>query len=179
MRAYAFGVRKFATIGTVLAVVLAVAVIPAASAQRQSAERRTAEPPAACAGLVTQFADTLKKVIEPVAADPPAPDEAAVPLGDALRLLVAMTAAKCLPTPPATAPAEVRFQGPELCLSHGLAMFAGAFSVLSKIVPGAVPPDPGKLRAEVRAWLKTVSDAMQNCGLPVPDGGMPTMPGAA
>lgn len=171
VRAYASGVRKFATIGTVLAVVLGVAVIPAASAPRQPAE-----PPAACAGLVTQLADTLKTVIEPLAADPPTPDKAVVPLGDVLRLLVAMTAAKCLPTPPTTAPAEVRVNGPELCLSHDLAMFAGAFSVLSKIVPGAVPPDPGKLRAEAGTWLKTVGDAMANCGLPVPDGGMPTMP---
>lgn len=166
--------RTFATIGTVLAVVLAVAVIPAASAQRQSAE-----PPAACAGLVTQLADTLKKVVEPLAANPPAPDKAAPPLGEVLRVLVAMTAAKCLPTPPTTAPAEVRFHGPELCLSQDLAMFAGAFSVLSKIVPGAVAPDPGKLRAEVQTWLKLVNEALKTCGLPVPEGGMPTMPDPA
>ncbi|QQQ75348.1 hypothetical protein IOD16_30270 [Saccharothrix sp. 6-C] len=166
--------RKIATIGTVLAVVLAVAVIPAASAQRQSAE-----PPAACAGLVAQLADTLKKVVEPLAATPPAPDKAAVPLGDVLRLLVAMTAAKCLPTPPMTGAAEVRFHGPELCLSHDLAMFAGAFSVLSKLVPGAVPPDPGKLRAEAQTWLKVLNEALKNCGLPVPEGGMPTMPDPA
>jgi hypothetical protein len=165
------GVKKFATIGTVLAVVLAVAVIPAASAQRLSAE-----PPAACAGLVTQLADTLKKAIEPLAANPPTPDKAAVPMGDALRLLVAMTAAKCLPTPPMTAPADARFQGPELCLSQSMAMFAGLFSVLSKIVPGAVAPDPGKLRAEVQGWLKTVTDALATCGLPAPPGGMPAFP---
>ena len=166
--------RKFATIGTVLAVVFTVAVIPAASARRLSAE-----PPAACAGLVTQLADTLKKVVEPLAADPPAPDKAAVPLGDVLRLLVAMTAAKCLPTPPTAAPAEVRSHGPELCLSQDLAMFAGAFSVLSKIVPGAVAPDPGKLRVEVQTWLKLVDEALKSCGLPVPEGGMPTMPNPA
>ena len=163
--------QKFATIGTVLAVVLAVAVIPAASAQRQSAE-----PPAACAGLVTQLADTLKKAIEPLAANPPTPDKAVVPLGDTLRLLVAMTAAKCLPMPPMTAPARTRLEGPELCLSQSMAVFGGLFGVLSKIVPGAVPPDPGKLRAEVQGWLKTVGEAMQTCGLPVPDGGMPTLP---
>ncbi|WP_106613679.1 hypothetical protein [Saccharothrix carnea] len=163
--------RKFATIGTVLAVVLAVAVIPAASAQRHSAE-----PPAACAGLVTQLADTLKKAIEPLAANPPAPDKVAAPLGDVLRLLVAMTAAKCLPTPPTSAPAEVRAHGPELCLSQAMAVFAGLFSVLSKVVPGAVAPDPGKLRGEVQAWLKAVADAVQTCGLPAPPDGMPTMP---
>ncbi|WP_461121630.1 hypothetical protein [Saccharothrix stipae] len=165
--------NKFATMGTVLAVVFAVAVIPAASAQR-----RSAEPPAGCAGLVTQLAETVKKAIEPLAANPPAPDKAAAPLGDALRLLVGMTAAKCLPAPPASAPAqaEAQFQGPELCLSHAMAVFAGLFSVLSKIVPGAVAPDPGKLRAEVQAWLKTVTTALENCGLPAPPGGMPTLP---
>ncbi|MFI9010249.1 hypothetical protein ACIGNX_23750 [Actinosynnema sp. NPDC053489] len=163
--------QKFATIATVLAAVLALAVIPAASARRLSAE-----PPAACAGLVTQLADTLKKAVEPLAATPPTPDKAVVPLGDALRLMVAMTAAKCLPAPPTTAPAEVRSQGPELCLSHSLAGFAGLLSVLSKIVPGAVPPDPGKLRNEVQTWLKTLGDALGNCGLPVPAGGLPTLP---
>ncbi|MFJ6672200.1 hypothetical protein ACIQMJ_13915 [Actinosynnema sp. NPDC091369] len=163
--------RKIATIGTVLAVLLAVAVIPAASARRQSAE-----PPAACAGLVTQLADTLKKVIEPLAANPPTPDKAAVPLGDALRVLVAMTASKCLPTPPMTAPAESRFHGPELCLSQAMTSFAGLFSVLSKVVPGAVAPDPGKLRGEVQGWLKVVGDTVTTCGLPAPPGGMPTMP---
>lgn len=163
--------RKFATIGTVLAVLLTVAAIPAASARRQSAE-----PPAACAGLVTQLADTLKKVIEPVAADPPTPDKAAVPLGDSLRVLVAMTASKCLPAPPMTAPAQGRVHGPELCLSQAMTSFAGLFSVLSKVVPGAVAPDPGKLRGEVRGWLKVVGDTVQTCGLPVPPDGMPTMP---
>jgi cytochrome c556 len=74
---------------------------------------------------------------------------------------------------------EVRFQGQELCLSQALASFAGAFSVLSKIVPGALPPDPGKLRAEVEAWLKTMSDAVQNCGLPAPETGMPALPDPA
>lgn len=159
------------TIGTVLAAVFAVAVIPAASAQR-----RSAEPPASCAGLVTQLADTLKKVVEPLAATPPTPDKAVAPLGDVLSLLVGMTAAKCLPPPPVGAPAEAVTRGPELCLSHTMATFAGAFSVLSKIVPGAVPPDAGKLRAEVQAWLKIVNEAMGSCGLPVPSGGMPTFP---
>ena len=163
--------RTFATIGSVLAVVLAVAVIPAASAQRQSAE-----PPAACGGLVTELAGALKKAVEPLAANPPTPDKAVVPMTDVIRLLVAMTAAKCLPVPPVTAPAEAPARGPELCLSQALATFAGAFSVLSKIVPGAVPPDPGKLRAEVQVWLKTASDAVQSCGLPAPPGGMPTLP---
>ncbi len=165
--------KKFATIGTVLAVVFTVAVIPAASAQR-----RSAEPPVACAGLVAQLAETVKTVIEPLATTPPAPDKAAPPLGDTLALLVGMTAAKCLPAPPVSAPAqaEAGFRAPELCLSNSMAVFAGAFSVLSKIVPGAVAPDPGKLRVEVQAWLKAVTSALENCGLPAPPGGMPAWP---
>ncbi|MCE7000614.1 hypothetical protein LZG04_38235 [Saccharothrix sp. S26] len=167
--------RTFVTFGSVLAVVLAVAVIPAASAQRQ------AEPPAACAGLVDQLATTLKAAVEPLAAKPPTPDKAVVPLGDSLRVLVGLTAAKCLPTPPMSAPAEVRSpdvepRGPELCLSRSMATFAGLFSVLSKIVPGAVAPDAGKLRGEVQNWLKTVNDTVSTCGLPAPPGGMPTLP---
>ncbi|MEU4741325.1 hypothetical protein AB0G02_12800 [Actinosynnema sp. NPDC023658] len=165
--------KKCVTIGSLLAVLLATAVVPAATAAREAA----AEPPAACAGMVSQLADSVKKVVEPLAAAPPAPDKAATPLADTLVLLVGMTAAKCLPAPPLSKPpAEVRFQGPELCLSHSMAVFAGAFSVLSKIVPGAVAPDPGKLRGEVQGWLKTLNDALQNCGLPAPAGGMPTLP---
>ncbi|MGW4112869.1 hypothetical protein ACWEFJ_18520 [Actinosynnema sp. NPDC004786] len=164
--------RKFVTVGSVLAVALAVAVIPAASAQRQEAE-----PPAACAGLVVQLADGVKKVVEPLAANPPTPDKAAAPMGDVIVLLVGMTAAKCLPRPPVSAPASADgYRGPELCLSHSMAAFAGSFSVLSKVVPGAVPPDAGKLRTEAQGWTKAIGDVVANCGLPAPAEGMPTFP---
>jgi hypothetical protein len=172
--------KKYVTTGSLLAVLLAAAVIPGATAAPEPA----AAPPPACAGLVAQLAETVKKALEPLSASPPTPDKAAAPLGDSVALLVGMTAARCLPTPPLSAPTsasasasdEARFQGPELCLSHAMATFAGAFSVLSKIVPGAVAPDPGKLRGEVQTWLKTLNDALQNCALPVPEGGMPTLP---
>lgn len=160
--------RKFTSIASLLAVLFAVAVVPAATAQRD-----TAEPPVACAGLITQLADTLKNVIEPLTTSPPDPPKAAAPLVDVLGLVVAAQGAKCLPVPPV---GGQRFQGPELCLSNALAVLAGVFSVLSKIVPGAVPPEPSKLRAEVSALLKTLNDTVQNCGLPAPPGGLPTVP---
>lgn len=160
------------TLGSVLAAVLGVAVIPAASAQRQEAG-----PPAACAGLVVQLADNAKKVIDPLAANPPTPDQAAAPLGDVILLMTSMTAARCLPPPPLSVPASTDgFRGPELCLSHSMAAFAGSFSVLSKVVPGAVPPDAGKLRAEAQGWAKAIGDVVTNCGLPAPAEGMPAFP---
>ncbi|WP_367136063.1 hypothetical protein [Saccharothrix sp. HUAS TT1] len=165
--------KKFATIGSTLAVLFAVAVIPAATAEQEEAE-----PPAACAGVVAQLAGAVKQVIDPLAADPPTPDKAAPPFGDVLATLAGMTALRCLPPPPLSAPppGEVQYQGPELCLSHSMMTFAGAFSALGKIVPGAVAPDPGKLRAEVQTWLKTLNDMLANCALPVPEGGMPAFP---
>lgn len=186
--AYAFPVRKFATTGSLVVVLCAVTTVPGATAERWAAERRAAEPPPACAPLVAQVAETMKKVIEPLTATPPVPGNAAPPLGDVLRQLAAMTVAKCLPMPPASPPAsaEPRFQGPwlqgpwfqapELCLSNAMLVAGGVFNVLGKVVPGAVPPNNDKLLAEVSALLKTMNDALQNCGLPAPPGGLPTVP---
>ncbi|ONI83360.1 hypothetical protein ALI22I_33070 [Saccharothrix sp. ALI-22-I] len=164
-------VRKFATTASLLAVLFALAVVPAATAEREAAE-----PPAACAGLVEQLAQTLKKVIEPLTTTPPVPGNAAAPLGDVLGLLAALQGAKCLPLPPVSAPVEQEFQGPKLCLSNTMAAFAGVYSVLIKVVPGAVPPEPTKVVAEVSTLLKTLNDMVKNCGLPAPPGGLPTMP---
>jgi hypothetical protein len=122
------------------------------------------------------LAETLKRVIEPLAANPPEPPKSAVPLAEVLGLLIALQGAKCLPIPSAAPPAAQEFRGPELCLSNAMATLAGVFSVLSKVVPGAVAPDPGKLRAEVSALLKTMTETLANCGLPAPPGGLPTMP---
>ncbi|WP_158843342.1 hypothetical protein [Saccharothrix deserti] len=168
--------KKFATVGSLL-VVLFVAAVVAAVVPGATAKENAAEPPVACAGLVAQFADTLKKVVGALTAVPPVPAEGAPALGDALGLLAALQDAKCLPKPPVSAlPAEEQVLGPELCLSHVMAVFAGVYSVLGKVVVGAVPPDPTKLRNEVSAVLKTVHDMVQNCGLPVPPGGLPTVP---
>jgi hypothetical protein len=164
-------VRKFASIASLLAVLFAVAVVPAATAEREAAE-----PPAACAGLITQLAETLKRVIGPLTTNPPEPPKAAAPLVEVLGLLIAMQGAKCLPIPSVAPPGAQEVRGPELCLSNALATLAGVFSVLSKVVPGAVAPDPGKLRAEVSALLKTMTETLTNCGLPAPPGGLPTVP---
>ncbi|MFD1146712.1 hypothetical protein [Saccharothrix hoggarensis] len=167
--------RKFAATGSLLAVLLAVVAIPAATA-----EREVVAPPPACTGLVTQLGETLKTATAPLTATPPEPPKAAAPLGDVLHLLVSMQGARCLPRPPASASAEAEPQArkPELCLSTTMAVFGGVFAVLAKVVPGAVPPDPAKLRNEVSALLKTMNALLTNCGLPAPAGGLPTLPPA-
>lgn len=162
--------RKFATTGSVLVVLFAAAVAPAATAVDR------ADPPGACAGLVAQLADTLEKAVGAVTADPPTPGRAAAPLGDSLGLLTAMQGAKCLPVAPVSTPMSAAVQGPELCLSHAMASFAAVYGVLGKVVEGAVAPDPKKLRAEVSAVLKTLTGTLESCGLPAPPNGLPTVP---
>lgn len=165
-------IRKSIASGISLIVAGVVLVVPSAVAE---------EPPAACGGLVGQLSSTLKGVVDGVVAEPPEGKAVSEALGDSLGLLTAMQGAKCLPVPPVSAPAAGSpaaepFLGPELCPSHAMASFAGVYSVLSKVVPGAVPPDPGKLKNEVTGVLKTVKDLLANCGLPEPEGGLPTVP---
>ncbi|MGM1064974.1 hypothetical protein [Saccharothrix sp. Mg75] len=151
-----------------LAVLGAVLAVPSAGA----------EPPPACAGLVAQLSASVKKVVDGAVAEPPQGKAVAEALGDALGLLTAMQGARCLPLPPVSAPppAGEAFAGPELCASGAMASFAGVYSVLAKVVPGAVAPDPGKLKNEVSGVLKTLNDLLSHCALPPPEGGLPTMP---
>ncbi len=89
-------------------------------------------------------------------------------LGDELGLLAAMQGARCLPYPPVSAPvAKSELAGPELCLSNTMTAFAGVYSVLGKVVPGAVTPDPGQIKNEVAGLLKALKDLLASCGLPV------------
>lgn len=169
--------KKIATVIPLIVVLFAATLVPSAAADH-SANR---DVPAACAGLVTQLTDTLKKVIASVTALPPNPAAAAAPLGDILGLLTALQGAKCLPTPPISAPvplpvAEMGYQGPEACLSVAMSLFGTVFSLLGQVVPGAGVPDVTKLLGAVTGLLKTLTDALSACGLPVPAGGVPTLP---
>lgn len=170
--------KKIATVIPLLAVLFAATLVPSAAAEHSTAR---ADVPAACAGLVTQLTDTLKKVIGSVTALPPDPTAAAAPLGDILGLLTALQGAKCLPTPPISAPVplpvgELQYQGPEACLSVVMGLFGTVFSLLGQVVPGAGVPDITKLLGAVTGLLKTLTDALSACGLPVPAGGVPTLP---
>lgn len=165
--------KKTVTVISLVAVMFTASVVPAASSPR-------VEPPAACAGLVTQLVDTLKKVIGSLTAIPPNPGNAAAPLGDILGVLSALQGAKCLPTPPVSvpgAPVEMAWQGPEECLPVVMSLFSNVFGLLGKVLPGAGAPDPTKLLSLVTDLLKTLTDALQKCGLPAPPGGLPTVPG--
>ncbi|GLZ35379.1 hypothetical protein Lesp02_75660 [Lentzea sp. NBRC 105346] len=173
--------KKTVTVISLVAVMFTASVVPAASTPDRD------DPPAACAGLVTQLVDTLKKVIGSLTAIPPNPGNAAAPLGDILGVLTALQGAKCLPTPPVSAPAglpvpagassDVAWQGPEECLPVVMSLFSNVFGLLGKVLPGAGLPDPTKLLSLVTDLLKTLTDALQKCGLPAPPGGLPTVPG--
>ncbi|TWP53522.1 hypothetical protein FKR81_06105 [Lentzea tibetensis] len=130
---------------------------------------------------MTQLVDTLKKVIGSLTALPPNPGNAAAPLGDILGVLSALQGAKCLPTPPVSAPValpvDLQWQGPEECLPVVMSLFSNVFGLLGKVLPGAGLPDPTKLLSLVTDLLKTLTDALQKCGLPAPPGGLPTLPG--
>ncbi len=166
--------KKFATIASLLVVLCAATVIPSATAKEQI------PVPPACAGLVTQLSDTLKKVVGLLTAVPPNPTGTAPLLGDVLGLLNALQGAKCLPAAPVSAPGvEVPMQqaeAPEQCLSATLGVFASVFAVLSQVVPGAGVPDVPKLLKDLAALLKNLGDALKHCGLPEPPGGLPTVP---
>lgn len=168
--------KKTVTVISLVAVVFTASIVPAASASDHRAD-----PPAACAGLVTQLVDTLKKVIGSLTALPPNPGNAAAPLGDILGVLSALQGAKCLPTPPVSAPValpvDLQWQGPEECLPVVMSLFSNVFGLLGKVLPGAGLPDPTKLLSLVTDLLKTLTDALQKCGLPAPPGGLPTLPG--
>jgi hypothetical protein len=168
-------VKKTVTVVSLVAVIFTASIVPAASTPDR------ADPPAACAGLVTQLVDTLKKVIGSLTAVPPNPGDATAPLGDILGILTALQGAKCLPTPPVSAPVAVpvdlAWEGPEECLPVVMNLFSGVFGLLGKVLPGAGAPDVTAVLKLVTDLLKTLTDTLQKCGLPAPPGGLPTLPG--
>lgn len=168
-------VKKFASTASLLVVLVAAAVVPAATAEPSPAPA----PPVACAGLVQQLSDTLKKVVSALTGMPPAPATTAVPLGEAVGLLNALQGAKCLPTPAvgSAAAVPVAHSASEQCLSNTVHVFASVFGVLGAVVPGApAAADVPTLLKQVSALLKNLGDALKNCGLPEPAGGLPTVP---
>ncbi len=168
-------VKKFASTASLLVVLVAAAVVPAATAEESAAPA----PPVACAGLVQQLSDTLKKVVSALTGVPPAPSATVVPLGEALGLLTALQGAKCLPTPSvgSAAAVPIAHRASEQCLSNTMNVFAAVFGTLAAVVPGApAVADVPALLKQVGALLKNLGEALKNCGLPEPAGGLPTVP---
>ncbi|MEU7531570.1 hypothetical protein AB0A74_37965 [Saccharothrix sp. NPDC042600] len=120
------------------------------------------------------MSDTLKKVVGALTGVPPAPATTAAPLGEAVGLLTALQGARCLP---AAGAAPLAHNASEQCLSNTMNVFASVFGVLGAVVPGApAAGDVPTLLKQVSALLKNLGDALENCGLPEPSGGLPTAP---
>jgi hypothetical protein len=180
-------VKKIATVIPLLAVLLVATVIPAAATPSRL-HAQPDPPAAACLDLVTKLSDTVKKVVAGLTALPPDPGKIAAPLGDIVGILTALQSSKCLPTPPVSVPAPpvalpgvpgvpaAEARGPEQCLSAAMNLFSIVFGLLSKVVPGAGVPDVTKLLAEVTGLVKSLTDTLTACGLPMPPGGLPAAP---
>ncbi|WP_329789403.1 hypothetical protein V1227_34525 [Lentzea sp. DG1S-22] len=170
---------------TITALSLVAALVTASAVPAASSSPAAPEVPAACAALVHDFADKLKKAVSSLA---PTPDVAAVTplIGDLLGLVTAMQNAGCLPTPPvsapgAPAPARTAEQTApaDQCLPAVLDLIAAVAALGGTILgAGATPPDAAKVTELMNAVLKAAKELLGKCGLPVPPGGLPASPGA-
>ena len=166
----------------ITALSLVAALFTSSSVPATSASPAAPEPPAACAGLVQDFAAKLKQAVGALV---PTPDVAAVKplIGDLLVLLTAMQNAGCVPAPPVSPPsapspakAFESAAAPEECLAAVLNVISGVAGLGGAVLGGA---DAAKITELLKALLQTVNDTLGKCGLPVPPGGMPAMPPAA
>jgi len=165
----------------ITALSLVAALFTSSSVPATSASPAAPEPPAACAGLVQDFAAKLKQAVGALV---PTPDVAAVKplIGDLLVLLTAMQNAGCVPAPPVSPPsapspakAFESSAAPEECLAAVLNVISGVAGLGGAVLGGA---DAAKITELLKALLQTVNDTLGKCGLPVPPGGMPAMPPA-
>lgn len=151
--------KRFTTIA-VLVVALSGSVTPAASAA----------VPTACLGLVTQLADGVGKVIGSLTSLPPEPVNAFIPAVDSLGVLNALQAAKCLPSLPATPTRDA-----DTCLTAVLGLYSSLYGLLAKLTSS--PSDVLALVAHLAVLVKLLGGTVANCGLPLPAGGLPLVPG--
>ncbi|GAA3668665.1 hypothetical protein GCM10022267_64140 [Lentzea roselyniae] len=170
---------------TITALSLVAALFTASSVPAASATPAAQELPAACAGLVTDLAGKLTKVVSSLL---PVPNVGAVTplIGDLLGLVSALQGAGCLPTPPVSAPGvplpvkAAEYSGPvDQCLPVVLNLVSSIAGLGGTILgaAGGGLPDIGKITGILTTLLKTVTDLLQKCGLPAPPGGLPTLPG--
>ena len=172
--------RKTITALSLVAVLFTASSVPAASATPAAPEL-----PAACAGLVTDLAGKLTKVVGSLL---PIPNIGAVTplIGDLLGLVTALQSSGCLPTPPVSVPSlpvpvkAVAYSGPvDQCLPvvlNLISTIAGLGGTILGAASGGLP-DVGKVTGLLTTLLKTVTDLLSKCGLPAPPGGLPTLPG--
>ena len=170
---------------TITALSLVAALFTASSVPAASASPAAPELPAACAGLVTDLAGKLTKVVGSLL---PIPNVAAVTplIGDLLNLVTALQSSGCLPTPPVSVPGGVplpakaaEYNGPvDQCLPVVLNLISSIAGLGGTILgaAGGGLPDVGKITGILTTLLKTVTDLLQKCGLPAPPGGLPALP---
>ncbi|MEV6240823.1 hypothetical protein [Lentzea sp. NPDC051838] len=168
---------------TITALSLVAALFTASSTPAALATPAAPELPAACAGLVTDLAGKLTKTVTSLL---PLPNLGAVTplIGDLLGLVSALQSSGCLPALPVSAPVPlpvkaVEYTGPvDQCLPVVLNLIS-SIAGLGGTVLGALGgglPDVGKITGILTTLLKTVTDLLQKCGLPVPAGGLPSLP---
>ncbi|SER51264.1 hypothetical protein SAMN05216188_11262 [Lentzea xinjiangensis] len=164
----------------ITALSLVAALFTASSVPAASVAPAAPEPPAACAALMADFAEKLKKAVAGLV---PTPNVGAVsPLvGDLLGLIEAMQNAGCLPAPPVTAPgapapgkaAEHTAPANE-CLSAVLKLISSVAALGGAIF--SPQPDPAKVKELLTALLKSANELLEKCGLQAPPGGLPPLP---
>jgi hypothetical protein len=176
--------KKVAVKKTITALSLVAALFTASSVPAASASPAAPELPAACAGLVTDLAGKLTKVVGSLL---PIPNVAAVTplIGDLLGLVSALQSSGCLPALPVSAPVPlpvkaVAYSGPvDQCLPVVLNLvstIAGLGGTILGAASGGLP-DVGKITELLTTLLKTVTELLNKCGLPAPPGGLPALPG--